>query len=213
MHWFYYFGRFLSRLLLDLLTRWRVDGQENVPRRGPLLIVANHLDLADPSLVAVSAGRKTVFMAKEELFRKALSRYFIRGFGAFPVRKGALNRAAFKEAEYWLSRDVALVMFPEGGRSRRRRLMPAYPGSVLIATKLNVPILPIGIAGSEGVGARFWWLRRPRITVKIGKPFPLPPVYGKLDKEERTKLADDIMEHIAALLPPEYRGHYGQNEH
>ncbi|MDD4858641.1 MAG: lysophospholipid acyltransferase family protein [Dehalococcoidales bacterium] len=211
MHWFYYGGRVISWTALTLFARWQVTGRENVPKKGPLLIVANHLNLSDPSIVAMSVGRRMVFMAKDELFRKPFPRYFIRGFGAFPVRRGALNREAFKEAENWLNKDVALVMFPEGGRSRDTKLMTPFPGSVMIATKLNVPILPVGIAGSESVGGRFWWLKRPRITVKIGKPFSLPPVYGKLEKEERARLADYIMEHIAALLPRKYRGEYGKH--
>ena len=210
MHWFYYTGRFLTQVVLHLLTNWQVTGRKNVPVHEPLLIVANHLNLADPPLIAVSVNRKTVFMAKEELFRKTLPHYFVRHFGAFPVYRGRLDRDAFRQAEHWLERDFALVMFPEGMRSRDARLQPAFPGSVLIAARLGVPILPVGIAGTEQIKGKFWWLRRPRVTVNIGRVFTLPPTGGKLTREERAQLADYIMQHIAELLPPEYRGDYGK---
>ena len=210
MHWFYYLGRFLTRVILFIIARWRVRGRENIPQHGPLLIVANHLNLADPPIVGVSIKRKAVFMAKEELFRNWLIRFFVKGYGAFPVRRGRLSRDALRQAEQWLARDVALVMFPEGKRSSGHQLQPAFPGSALIASRLGAPILPVGIAGTEKVKGLTWWLRRPEITVNIGKPFYLPPATkGKLTKKELSGLTNSIMRHIAELLPPEYRGEYG----
>jgi len=90
--WFYYVGRVIMRLLLLLLTRWRVRGRENIPAQGALLVIANHLDNVDPPLLGVSLSRKVIFMAKEELFRSRFSSYFVGGFGAFPVHRGQLDR-------------------------------------------------------------------------------------------------------------------------
>jgi len=117
MYWVYYTTRFLIRVVLFLLTRWQVAGQENIPDRGPLLIVANHLNLADPVILGTSIRRKVIFMAKEELFRSWFSSYFLRNF-AFPVHRGRLDREALKQAEQWLAQGMALVMFPEGKRSK-----------------------------------------------------------------------------------------------
>ncbi len=205
MHWVYYVGKFSVRVLLFLLTRWRVTGRENVPRQGSLLVVANPLNLADPPVVGVSLGRKAMFMAKEELFRSGFSRYFVRNFGAFPVRRGGLDRKALQQAQQCLEKGLALVMFPEGRRSKAARLQPGFFGSALIALRNGVPILPVGISGTENIRGVTWWLKRPRITVNIGQPFYLPKVDGKLNKAELARHTASIMAHIAELLPGEYR--------
>ena len=208
MPWFYYVGRFLIRIAFFLLTQRRVTGQENVPDHGPLLIVANHLNLTDPALLGGSIGRKMVFMAKEELFRSRFSSYFIRSYGAFPVSRRRFGKETLNEAEQWLAKGMGLIIFPEGKRSKNAQLQPAFAGSALIASHIGVPILPVGITGTENIRGATWWLRRPKITVNIGQPFNLPPVSGKLTKADLAQLTDSIMEHIAELLPPQYRGNY-----
>ena len=212
MHWVYYTGRFLIKVVLLLLTRWRVLGRENIPDDGSLLIVANHLNLADPPLIRASINRKTVFMAKEDLFNQSFSGYIVRNSGAFPVRRGGLDRKALQEAEQWLAKGMAVVMFPEGKRSKNAQLQPAFPGSALIASRLGVAILPVGIAGTEHIKGKTWWLHRPRITVNIGQPLYPPTANGKRSRAELAQLTDSIMEKIAALLPLEYRGHYAGGE-
>lgn len=191
-----------------LLTRWRVKGRENVPSQGPLLVVANHLHLADPPIIAVSLGRKTIFMAKEELFQSRFSRYFIGSFGAFPIHRGQLDRKALRQAKRVLDEGLALVMFPEGTRSKNMRLQPAFPGSALIALRNDTPILPVGISGTERIKGTTWLFRRPQLTINIGRPFRLPPVDGKLSKTELTELTNLMMERIEELLPAEYRGNF-----
>jgi len=212
MHWVYYGGRFLTRVLLFLFTRWRVKGRENIPSQGPLLIVVNHLNLADPPIIGVSVNRKAMFLAKEELFRSRLSGYIIRNYGAFPVRRGGMNKEALRKAEQLLARGMALIMFPEGRRSQDAQLESAFSGSTLIAARSSAPILPIGITGTEKIKGFAWLFRRPQITVNIGYPFYLPPVNGKLTRVELAEFTHSVMEHIAELLPAEYRGKYGRQK-
>lgn len=208
MSWFYYVGRLLARMILVLFTRWQVRGKENVPSEGPLLVVANHINAADPPILGTSLSRKTMFMAKEELFRSKFIGYFIRGFGSFPVHRGRLNTKALRLADQLLAQGLAVVMFPEGKRSRSGQLRRPLPGSALIAARTCVPILPVGITGTEKLNGLTWLLHRPQITVNIGHPFSLPPVNSRLTKAELAQQADFIMSHVAELLPEEYRGDY-----
>ena len=206
--WFYNLVKFLMIVIVPLLTRWRVKGRENVPARGPLLVVANHISNADPPLIAISLGRKVTFMAKQDLFRSRLSNSFMHGFGAFPVSRGQMNIGALRRARRVLEKNRALVMFPEGRRSRKEQLVSAYSGAALIALRNNVPLLPVGIRGTEKMESISWLWHRPRITVNIGHPFRLPPVDGRLTREKLSESTDLVMEHIAELLPLRYRGKY-----
>ncbi len=208
MSWFYYFGRFLIRVIVFLFTSTRVRGKKNLPKQGALLVVANHLSLADPPLLGACLSRKAIFMAKEELFRHWFIRYFIRGFGAFPVHRGQMDREALRRAEKVLSSGLVLVMFPEATRSSNARLQSAYSGSAMIVLRSGTPVLPIGITGTENVKGLGWLLRRPRLIVNIGHPFNLPEVNGKVSRTELNGLTDLIMKQIAGLLPAKYQGRY-----
>jgi len=207
--WLYYIGKAIVGAFFRLFTRWRVEGRENAPPRGAVLVVANHLNFNDPPLLGVSLGRRVNFMAKEELFRFRPLAYFLGSLGAFPVHRGRLDRQAIRQSERVLAEGGVLVMFPEATRSRNSCLQPAFPGSALIASRRAVPILPVGIAGTERLKG-LWILRRPRITVKIGPTFSLPKAGSKLTRDELAEHTEIIMRRIAALLPPEYRGVYGE---
>ena len=151
-------------------------------------------------------------MAKEELFRSRFSAYFVGSFGSFPVHRRKLDREAIRQSEQVLADGLALVMFPEATRSKNAQLQPAFPGSALIARRSGASILPVGITGTEKIKGMAWILRRPHITVNIGPPFYLPPASSKSTKVELAKHTYFIMERIAELLPPQYRGNYAGKE-
>ena len=211
MFWFYYIGKLLVGAFFRLFTRWRVEGKENVPPKGAVLVVSNHLNFNDPPLLGVSLGRQVVFMAKEELFRFRPLAYFLSSLGSFPVHRGRLDRKAIRQSERVLAEGQVLVMFPEATRSPKAQLQRAFPGSALIASRQVVPVLPVGIFGTERLKG-LWLFRRPRITVNIGSTFSLPKAGSKLSKDELAEHTGLIMQHIAALLPPEYRGVYGEGK-
>jgi 1-acyl-sn-glycerol-3-phosphate acyltransferase len=209
MHWVYYFGRVLIRILVFPFAWWEVKGNENTPKKGPVLIVCNHLHLADPPIVAASIKLKCVLMAKEDLFQNGWSRFWVKNFGAFPVRRGGIDREAIRQAEEWLKKGVSVIMFPEGSRSKNARMQPALPGAALIASRMGVPVLPVGINGTDKLRRLGWcFLHHPKITVTIGQPFNLPTNDGKPTREQRQELMNDIMRRVARLLPQEYRGVY-----
>lgn len=209
MHWVYYFGRGLIRILVFPFATWEVKGRENEPAQGPVLIVCNHINTADPPIVAASIRLKSVVMAKEELWHNRWSRFWVENFGAFPVKRGSIDTNAIRQAEKWLSKGLSLIMFPEGTRSPDAQMIPALPGAALIALRTGVPILPVAITGSEKIkNLKRCFRQHPKITITIGKPFNPPPAGGKPTREQRNRLTDDMMRKIAALLPPEYRGVY-----
>ena len=205
--WLYYLGHWGVSLFLFLFTRFKIKGKQNMPKTGGVLICANHLGTIDPPVVGVSLGRITIFMAKEELFRSRFSGYFISRFGAFPVHRGQLDRQALRQAERVLSENKALVMFPEGTRSSGQ-LQSGFMGAALIAERAGVPVVPIGLIGTERIKGWKWMLRRPRIIVNIGLPFRLSLDSNKARRAGLEENTNVIMEHIAGLLPEEYRGLY-----
>ena len=200
------------RVALVLLARWRVEGKGNVPPRGPLIIVANHLSFIDPPLVAASVPRPIIFLAKRELFNHGLMGPFVRLYGALEINREKARREPLVKLLEHLGRDQAVGLFPEGTRSRGR-MRKAKPGVALVAMKSGAPILPVGVHGSERVRGVRSLFTRPRITVSIGPPFTLPVLEGPIGRAQLTSMTDIIMRRIAAQLPPEYRGEYALESH
>jgi len=204
----------IAHILIFLTSRTIVKNKKRVPVEGPLLVVSNHLSVADPVLLGAKIGRKVTFMAKEELFKNKFSAYFIKAFGAIPVYRGSSNRDALRQASEILNSQGVLGMFPEGKRSRVGSLTPGQLGAALIAYHNKVKILPVSITGSETFRGKEWLFNRPRVVMTIGEPFSLPEIGSTLNKEQLTELTSTIMNRIAVLLPEKYQGPFsGGNNH
>jgi 1-acyl-sn-glycerol-3-phosphate acyltransferase len=204
---FYWLMTRLTRLVVWTVGRYEVVGVERVPQTGALVVVANHLNNADPPLVGASIPRRIRFMAKQELFDAKPFGFFIRLFGAFPVRRFEADLQALREAQRLLSAGAAIGMFPEGHRSRGKGMQQPFPGTALIALRSGATILPVGITGTEAITTPLVLFRKPPIRVVIGEPFTLPQA-KRVTAEAVRDGADEIMCRIAELLPPKYRGLY-----
>lgn len=203
----------LARFVLRILARIDVEGLADLPQSGPLIVVANHISNADPPLVfgwlTPALGRQMHILAKQSLFVGPVG-WFLRSQGVTPVRAGGSDIEAFRVARGVLERGEVLCIFPEGTRSATGVLGEPKPGVAMLATRSAVPILPVGISGSDrflGRGRRLPRLRT-RISLRVGEPFTLD-LDRELARREATKGASDqLMRHIAALLDERHRGRY-----
>lgn len=199
--------------LLRLLIGMRIEGLEHVPRRGGALVVANHLHNADPILLIAAFPRPVFFMAKKEVWGVPIARFFAELSGAFPVDRGAPDRAALRHAELEIADGWLVGLFPEGTRSTTGGLKEVYSGVALIAMRTGAPIIPTAIYGTEvlpfnGQKGRRRGRGRPQVRVRMGKPFHLPPRQEGERRRSLDELTDLMMIEVAKLLPPQYRGIY-----
>jgi len=203
------------RPLFNLLFSWKVEGRENIPLTGPLILVANHVSLLDPFLLVFGFPRWITFVAKEELFRPLFLRFWLRWAGALSLQRNGKVREKqriLEGARKALDEGFILGMFPEGGRSLDGKLRKGRPGSAVIASRTGVPLLPVGIAGTDKIHGASWLWKRPHIVVNIGRSFTLPPTDHRISKSQMQSLTTQLMGEIAALLPPEYQGAYVERQ-
>jgi 1-acyl-sn-glycerol-3-phosphate acyltransferase len=200
----YGFLNFLVRIVGTIVFRWAVVDAGNLPSHGPVILVSNHLNIADPPLIGGSLRRPVVFMAKSELYRSPFVAALIRGYGAFPVRRGEADRAAFKTSLEVLRRGQVLGLFPEGHRSLDHKLQKGLSGVALIAVRSGAAIVPVAVTGSEKLSWRKLW-SRPQVVVRIGHPFHLDNHgHSHRDSASLAKQTQTIMDKIAELLPSQY---------
>lgn len=210
--------RAVLMVLCRVLFRLKVEGVNNVPRTGGVLVVSNHLHNLDPLLVCVAFPRPLHFMAKQELMGVPIVGHAIRYGGGFPVNRAKPDRQAIVQATDRLQQGIAVGIFPEGTRSKSRKIERVLPGAGLIALRGDALILPVSIVGSERLpfnGSkqledRSGFGRRQPVTVTFGKPFRLGPgADGKRLSSEQA--LNEAMVKVAELLPESYRGIYGSD--
>ena len=201
--------RVVAAILLPLFARTRTIGIENIPAKGPVILAINHIHWLDIPLASFRIPRVTHYMAKVELFSIPVIGWLIRHLGAFPVRRGEGDREALRTSERMLAEGNLLMIFPEGHRSGTGALAKGHTGASYLALRAGVPVVAVGISGTENVfkGFRYGpWA--PKVTLRYSKPFTLDTGGGKRSREGMAEATDTIMRQIAAMLPPEYRGAY-----
>ncbi len=190
---FYKVARAVIKAFLKIAFRIKVEGTENIPSEGALVVCANHQSLCDPLMLAMCMPFELKFMAKEELFKNRLFGGLIRALGAFPVKRGTGDIGALKLAIKVLSEGHRLVIFPEGSRSPEGYMAEGKSGAALIAVKSRANILPVGVCGKYKLFSR--------IVVRIGKPIVLEEYFGtKVGAETLQDITDNkIMKTISEL--------------
>lgn len=191
----FWFTYWLVRLSLKLFKGFKIYGEENIPKKGPLIVAGNHVSMLDPLVLATSINRITRFMAKKELFKFPPFGWYLRKIGCFPVERGRGDTEAMKTSLKILRNGEVLGMFPEGTRNKTGKIGKAQLGIVMLALKVKAPIIPCGISNvMEG--------KRP-ITVRIGQPFHLDQYYDqKLNKTRKEEIALLVMKRIAQQIDP-----------
>jgi 1-acyl-sn-glycerol-3-phosphate acyltransferase len=186
--------------------RLHVEGLANVPRRGGVLVVGNHVGTVDPPLTGALIPRLDVhYMAKAEHFAKRRVRWLFLAFNAFPVVRGSADRAALRHTLQLLHDGHVVLVYPEGSRSPDGRIREPQAGVGFIARHAGVPVVPVAIWGTEKVLPRgSTRIRRGEVHLRYGAPLTLPHGGAGAHADNRAA-AQAIMDAIAAMLPPGYR--------
>jgi 1-acyl-sn-glycerol-3-phosphate acyltransferase len=195
----YWFARFVVRSFIKLFNSWDITGAENLPEKGPVVLVANHVSQWDPPILGCSVNRVVHFMAKEELFKIPILGKLLLALQAIPVKRGKPDRKAMRIALKYLNEGEVLGVFPEGTRSKTASLLPFQQGAALFALKTGACIVPVGLLGTRGT---FPNSLRGRIQVRIGKPLIVDsaPEQGKISSEDLEKVTRQIEESIFQLI-------------
>ena len=213
----YSFLRGVMRTLVSvyLVGLFKVNGAENVPRDGPLIICPNLIGTIDPPLVPAYVPRSDTWsMAKSEYFRSPVINWLFTSYHAFPVVRHTADRVALRRAFDVLKEGQALVIYPEGTRIDAGVLAQPEPGAGFIAQRCACPVLPVALTGTAEClpkGAK--WPNRVPVTVTFGAPFVVLQRRATDDSRvSHEEAADAIMLAISELLPPEKRGAFSDLE-
>ncbi len=201
----------LASLVLYRLFKWsvvspvlhaylqgRIYGAENVPHKGPLIIVSNHASDFDPPILSASVRRPVAYMAKEELFRVPVLKQAIALYGAYPVKRGSADRSAIRAALASLEQGWAAGVFITGTRTPDGRVTDPKLGAALIAAKAKAPLLPVSLWGTHAIFQKGSAIPRPvPVTVRIGQLI-LPPTSS--DRQELEAVTHQCATAINDLL-------------
>lgn len=207
------------RAILSGLCKVEAGELKRIPKRGPLIIVVNHVNFLEvPLIYSWLYPRDSVGMAKQETWDNPALAFLAFCWDAIPLNRQATDLSAMRKAFTALEKGRILILAPEGTRSGHGRLQQGHPGVVQIALKSGAPILPLAHTGGESFWSNLKSRRRTPFAFRVGQPFFLVPPRDKegrdmpVTKELRRDMTDQIMNRISLLLPPWQRGVYPDPE-
>ncbi len=198
-------------ILFKVLGRVRISGLENIPHGQTYVVAANHVSIFDPPLVLAFWPVNLEAIGAVDVFDKPVQGPMLKLYGTIPVHRGEYDRKLIDTMLSILRSGYPMLIAPEGGRSHVTAMRRAKPGVGYILDEARVPVVPVGVVGTtDDYLQKALHLNRPVVEIRIGKPFRLPPLEGRgaQRRESRQRNADLVMQHVAGLLPPEYRGVY-----
>ncbi len=206
---------YLALFLGTLLTRTKVSGRQNIPSGGPFVIAINHFNRIDPPFIIFAIRRPINFLMASD---QTVENNLMWGpwlYGFIPINRQSVAPSTVKRSLKVLKDGGVLGIFPEG-EATDNVLRPPKRGAVYLASLSGAPILPVSIIGLENIWEYWFKGVRPKIQIRIGKPFKTVPrnTFVRQSKENYFKeIGDEMMYKIAALLPAKYRGRYQISTH
>ena len=199
----------IVRAVLPRLSRMEYLGVEYIPPKGGIIIATNHLSRIDiPTLFLIPCRPDITALVTDKYKAYSLLKWFTTTAGGIWIDRTKADFTAFREAMDALRAGRARGISPEGTRSETGALLEGKSGTVLLAVKGNVPIVPVGLSGTEDSVKKMLTLQHPHITARFGPPFTLAPLSRENRDEDLKRHTDEVMCRIAAVLPEKYRGFY-----
>jgi 1-acyl-sn-glycerol-3-phosphate acyltransferase len=205
----YFIGWSFYRTLFAVYFRWRVYNPERVPMSGSVILAANHASFLDPPLVGSGLKRDINYLARKSLFRYPGLGAILRMVNAVPVDRDGGGAAGLRAIMDRLHGGGAIILFPEGTRTRDGKLQPARSGIGLTVIKSEAPVVPVRVFGTYEAWGRHVKIPKPcRVTVKYGRPMEFEKLRAEAKECSKTRLkeiyqqvAEEIMVAIAKLEP------------
>jgi 1-acyl-sn-glycerol-3-phosphate acyltransferase len=195
----YGFARGVVEIVCRLYWRVEIRGRENIPKSGAYVIAPVHRSNIDTLLAGCLTRRRIRFMGKDSLWKYRWSGALFSSLGAFPVHRGSPDREVLRVCEEAVRGGEPVVLFPEGTRQSGPALQPLFEGAAFVAARAGVPIVPVGIGGSEGAMPKGSKRVRPvKVVMVVGEPIPAPP------RSERSRVSRravaELTEELAVRL-------------
>lgn len=190
----YSFIKAIVVVIFKYLCKWQVDGLDNIPKNGPVILISNHVSYWDPVVLAAISSRPVHFMAKIELFKIPIFSSLIKKLGAFPVDRNKSDRAALRDAIGILQNNCVLGMFPEGTRVRTEEIGEFKLGATMIAAKANAVIVPVTLINTRKIFSHGFFRK---FKVIVGTPYDFSQhKEEKLTSKQLKKITDDLRNQI-----------------